>query len=370
MSLMIGMLAALIMQGREAGALGNTAVESGSSDGATGRVTFSTLPGGDFDTAPQWIYAPDPALVGSVFPVRARERGADGTGAMECTLTTDGALTGCSVTTENPADIGFAGATLSLAPNLNIRPAMRDGRPVESRIRIQAVYQAPAASAASLIRGASAQGLARVVRNPVWLDAPDYGEFVAAYPAAARAEGVGGRASLYCIFADDGGFANECLVDNEYPAGYGFAAAAQSLAGQFVAQTEIDGASIVGDGVIIPFNFSASMLDDAQISAGAPIILSLPSDEQIGSAFPRAALEAEVGQGQAMVSCVLGSGGTPADCRAVRESPVGLGFAGAALRLAPNYRFSLWSDDGRPTVGGVINFPVRYDLEINERAGR
>lgn len=372
MSLMLGMLTLLLMpqvdrfdQGASVGA-GSAAVIGG---GATGTVVFESVPG-DYDQAPRWIRPIEPSQVGSVFPTRARESGRDGTSTINCTLTVDGGFRNCRVQLEAPANMGFGAATLALAPDLNIQPAMKNGQPVESEIRIRANFQGPGVPTGSLIRGTTTTGMQRVVVNPPWVSAPAYENVVAAYPAAARAAGLGGRVSLYCTFRADGSLEENCLIENEQPAGYGFGEAALALSRQFRAADSIEGASIEGRGVKLPVTFSARMLQPTTVAAGEPVLIGLPTDQEFAAAFPARARDAAVGQGQADVSCTVGQGGVPTNCSVASESPVGLGFAAAAINLAPKFRLNLWSSDGLPTIGGRVRIPVQYDYRVQEQAAR
>ncbi|HEX7948265.1 MAG TPA: hypothetical protein VF495_26605, partial [Phenylobacterium sp.] len=58
-----------------------------------------------------------------------------------------------------------------------------------------------------------------------------------------------------------------------------------------------------------------------------------------------------------------GATGALEACTAASEEPAGLGYADAALALAKAFRLSVWTDEGLPTIGGVVRVPLRFDLQ-------
>ncbi len=70
------------------------------------------------------------------------------------------------------------------------------------------------------------------ILEPDWLSQPSAADIARAYPARARAAKEQGLATLSCTVREDGRLAM-CLAAHEYPAGFGFGAAAMSLVPKF-----------------------------------------------------------------------------------------------------------------------------------------
>jgi protein TonB len=58
-------------------------------------------------------------------------------------VTKSGALTGCSILSESPADFGFGQATLSVTHVWKIRPKSVDGQPTEGGTFLKTVVWVP-----------------------------------------------------------------------------------------------------------------------------------------------------------------------------------------------------------------------------------
>ncbi|MGE0044288.1 MAG: hypothetical protein AB7J28_16110 [Hyphomonadaceae bacterium] len=74
----------------------------------------------------------------------------------------------------------------------------------------------------------SAACRAEPITDPPWISRASASDIAREYPAGARAEGRGGRASLSCTVQRGGRLS--CGVSNEAPGGYGFGAAALAVA--------------------------------------------------------------------------------------------------------------------------------------------
>ncbi len=335
------------------------------SQAPTGDVKMEPTGQKNFDVQPRWIRTLSPRAVGQVYPTEALRTGRNGSATIACTLTVDGALSNCAKVSETPAGLGFGDATLNLAPDLNIQPATKAGQPVATQISITASYAAPGASVGTYLQGADVNSLQKVLTHPAFDFAPSYSQVVAAYPDRAKAERVSGRVSMSCTVAADGHFIDPCLVTNEEPAGYGFGAAAVELARGFkVATTLADGASTVGASYKLPVTFSTRMLQNGQTVAGTPNLVAVPTNQDLGAAFPRAARAAGVSQARSALECTVAPGGTLTACSVVVESPAGYGVAMGAMQLASKYKVSQWSDDGLPVVGTRVRVPANYNLTV------
>ena len=86
-----------------------------------------------------------------------------------------------------------------------------------------------------------------------------------------------------------------------------------------------------------------------------------PSGEALAESFPKLASMLGV-DGMVVVSCLVTAKGATDDCRAVYESPAGLGFADAALGMAKTFKMKPKTIDGRPVDGGSVRFPLHFRL--------
>ncbi|HEY3815223.1 MAG TPA: energy transducer TonB [Caulobacteraceae bacterium] len=82
-------------------------------------------------TDPQWVRQPNGNDFVTFYPPQALEAGIEGHSSMECTVRADGTLTACHIISESPAGKGFGSAELRIASRFKMRPATRDGEPVE-----------------------------------------------------------------------------------------------------------------------------------------------------------------------------------------------------------------------------------------------
>jgi TonB family protein len=198
-----------------------------------------------------------------------------------------------------------------------------------------------------------------------WAELPNAEQMRAVYPAFAMEHAVEGRVTLACQ-AGAGGAMRNCSVAAESPQGFGFGEAALKLAPLFRRAGD-DG----GD-VRIPIRFSApdgvvnSAADVARLKAldpqalADPIWVELPSARNIAEVYPGEAVNQGRG-GFAVMGCKVRDDGRLRGCRLLNETPGGLGFGPAAMRLAPHFRAYARSRDGSPTAGAEVVFPVRFD---------
>jgi len=331
-----------------------------------GVLLLTPLAAASADTPPDWLVRPTPSQLQAVWPAAAYQRGVGGSATLQCKVSVQGALRDCVVMSEDPPGLGFGVAALALTPQLLMKPATRDGAPVEGAVVIPVSFGAPphperpSETFPGRIPDAAPAG-DRVVTGVNWLSAPSYAQVVAAYPARAAAGRVGGHVAMSCRFAGDGRLA-DCAVISEQPSGYGLGAAARTLARDFLGpRVDGAGAPIKDATTEIAVTFAPEMLSGEQPVIGKPSWTHLPDSLDVAQGFPPAAVAAHVATGHVTLACEIAAQGRLSDCLVTRQDPDGLGFDKAALALAPRFQVSVWTDEGLPTVGGRVSVPFRYE---------
>lgn len=317
-------------------------------------ISAETLkpPPGTFVNA-DWKRKPSLQELMAVFPSEAFKRGISGKATISCNITPQGALNACTVVDESPAGKGFGSAAIALTPQFMMRPATLNGVPVASQARIPITFTVPEG-------GMESVGSKRVLPpNLPWIEAPSYTDVSAAYPRKAREAGIGGRATVSCAMGEDGRL-KDCSTGISEPRGYGFDTAAKSLARQFrIAVTNDEGRKATHKvAVHLPVTFDPGMLGGGEPVIGKPSWAALPTNDQMNAAFASLMLK---GTTRATIACTVEQGGSLKGCSVVSEQPLGAGVGAAALALTPAFRMTTWTAEGLPTVGGLINIPIRYE---------
>jgi TonB family protein len=313
------------------------------------------------DRPVNWIHRPDPEQIFALTPAEALRRGVGGGVDLVCTVTVDGVLADCTTVAENPPDVGFGHAALSMAPQFRLRPAMHDGRPVATQVRIPFRWSEPQRPVGSLLaQGPLPMLTERTVTSVAWAAAPSLAELAAAYPQDARRAGASGAAALRCLIAADGRL-RDCDIMNEEPLSGGFGTAARRLIDRF--RAPVDGhPDLAGAHTQIRFTFTPRLLDNPTTLQGPPSWTATPSGNEPGAGFPRAAAQAGVLDARVQVDCTVGRDGRLTDCTVANETSPGYGFGQAAIALAGGFTMSLWTEEGLPTAGARLRVPLHYTL--------
>lgn len=304
------------------------------------------------------IERPSPDQVFQAWPLQLRVAGIGGSAELDCVVNLQGRLEGCRVARESTPGAGFGPAALELAQFYRYEPGTRDGRPIAVATRIYVAFrcdqncepfQAP-------------RGFTGPVVTVAWQAVPTLADIQAAYPAGARQAGRGGAATLFCEFRAEGTL-RACRPAVETDPENEFLRAAVTLAERFKGPTAMGGGrSIAGAGVLLPIFFNPD-----QAALGRPAVSRGPTPQAFAAAYPPEALAAGVRGGQGLIGCTVGPAGGLEGCALVQETPAGLGFGAAALGLAPQFRMTLWSPDGRPTGGAPVQLPIRFELPSEPR---
>lgn len=305
------------------------------------------------DTFTDWRKKPSAEDIVAVFPKDAYRRGISGKASINCVVTVQGALSDCLVLEETPVGAGFGAAAIALTPQFLMKPAQSKGVPTQTTATIPVNFKMDG-------RGGDTVGSRKVVNATLaWATAPTFSAVAAAYPEKARREKRGGHIMLSCDMTDGGRLAR-CDAAAEEPKGFGFGAAAKSLAAQFsfAVATEADRKATRGLEVHLPVTFDPAMLEQAPPVIGKPVWSKLPQGEQVKAAFAEVKV---TGTARARLECTVQPGGGLDDCRVVSETPADAGVGVAALKLVSDFRVTTWTAEGLPVVGGQVTIPIRYE---------
>lgn len=102
---------------------------------------------------------------------------------------------------------------------------------------------------------------------------------------------------------------------------------------------------------------------DGPGSGGTPYrFIEGPTSRQIADAAPAAARRARV-DGMVTLRCIIGLDSRLENCRVVSETPPGMGFGEAAVRVATSrFRFSPPTRNGRPVAGTEMPLGIQFNL--------
>jgi len=103
------------------------------------------------------------------------------------------------------------------------------------------------------------------------------------------------------------------------------------------------------------------------IASAAPSVITQPDwiekpqADDLDEAYPEIAQVLGI-EGFAVLDCRVDAFGRLEGCKAVDETPAGLGFGMAIVSMAPLFRMRPMAVDGAPVDGGDIRIPVRFRL--------
>jgi TonB family protein len=100
---------------------------------------------------PRWMNQPSADQLAALYPQAALKAGVTaGEGSVDCTITHDGALTACTVSSETPQSLGFGAAALQAVALMRVAPWTVQGQPVDgARITVPVHLTAPGAATAT-----------------------------------------------------------------------------------------------------------------------------------------------------------------------------------------------------------------------------
>ena len=91
-----------------------------------------------------------------------------------------------------------------------------------------------------------------------------------------------------------------------------------------------------------------------------PDWIRTPNGDDFATYFPAVAQLVGLG-GRIMMNCQVSTSGTLENCTITNETPKGLGFGDAALKISEYFRMKPMTVDGVPVAGAKINIPIRFE---------
>lgn len=88
--------------------------------------------------------------------------------------------------------------------------------------------------------------------------------------------------------------------------------------------------------------------------------VSRPSAADMARVYPRVAMRKQI-SGQARLVCRLKADGRLTDCEATEETPAGMGFGEASLKLAAFFRMAPSDSAGPSLEGGTVMIPLVWN---------
>lgn len=310
-------------------------------------------------TRPDWAWKPSAEVVADYYPGEASDRSVSGRVTLSCSVLVSGRIENCMVLSEVPAGMGFGAAALRLARSeFRMKPATRDGKPVEDTIQIPLTFVAPTFSGRY------------VITEAVWAEAPTFEDMAAAWPASAGDIAVG-TAVLRCKVAPGpDGRLRTCTIAGQIPKGSPFGEAARTLVDKFrLKLTPEQAKDYALSDIAVSFRFYNPATPAGQVRrVEKPDWILRINPEKVVALYPAAAADAGVRDGVGVADCLVAPDGKMTDCKVAREEPAGLGFGASAVAAVSLMQMDPWTPEGRPVAGARVKVPVKFGLAPDAEA--
>lgn len=95
-------------------------------------------------TNPDWLRLPSGDDINRYYPDRAQRMEVEGRVTLNCSVTAKGTLESCSISNEDPNNMGFGDAAMRMTRLFKMRPQTKDGQPVSGgQVRIPIRFSLP-----------------------------------------------------------------------------------------------------------------------------------------------------------------------------------------------------------------------------------
>jgi len=233
----------------------------------------------------------------------------------------------------------------------------------------------PTASTATPVPQATPSGEAPAATSPPPVAGLPAGlPHAAGEPALASAPGVQ-REDASCVTAELAGEesisgANKCGVAVRFD--FCAIGTAQSTPARFTGLLQPDQAwsvafaTMPGAAPLMNSNYCRASDPEGSCNATCPSAAGLAAPSwtrrpNVADFYPQAAMRREL-SGRVVLSCTINGSGRPDACSVVEETPAGMGFGEAAMRMARTMRAAPLGADGQPVAGKRFEIPVNFTL--------
>jgi len=314
-------------------------------------LSASAAHAGELVNDPHWLMKPSPQELERYYPDSAQQSGVPGGKVvLRCRAAADGFLDNCMVVSEAPAHLGFGRAAVAAVQHLH-----------KFQIELPKVDSAPMTDAEVIfpfVFGQPTQDAQRL--HVVVVSAPTRAEISAAFPQNAIGKVASAEVVLDChVRIDDGGL-TDCVANSTSPDSPAFSHAALQLSSAFKFSM-VDLADFRGVRVQVPITFHDPSAPTVPPTIRSPVWIHEFDPGDLATIYPARAIAAGVRSGRGEVDCGVAHSGELIDCKVVAETPTGLGFDEATLKVAAQMAMSPWTADGEPVEGARIRFPVELD---------
>lgn len=326
-------------------------------DGPTPYRMYVSVVFSQTDRPADWYKRPTPEQLRAAWPTKAYRAGMSGKVELDCQVNTHGLLEDCHVLSETPPGQNFGTAAMLLTPQFLLTPAVVDGEPAPSRVRMPITFEYQGTPG----RDEMPLGGAILVSHPVWTAAASFADLGAAYPKSGG--GAPGYVAFRCELKKTGDLRN-CDVTREEPTGKGFESAARKLVHLFRADVTPQMMALRDT---MEVNLPIRLIDPASPDfvdrrMGVPMWTMQLDPNRVQRLFPAAAVARGVKTGRGVADCRVTPQGALTDCTPLPATPDGLGFSEAAVQVAQVMKLNPWTDAGGPVDGVRLRLPIRFKL--------
>jgi TonB family protein len=289
----------------------------------------------------------------AVSPKAAVGKTSEGRAAITCIATVQGLLRECKVVSETPPGLDFGAAALALAPTFLMKPATKNGRPVESEVTVPIHFYVDSAMDIGV-------PTVSVLSEVPWVQAPAVADILGEIDKKVGDRFADGKVVFQCSLNKTTGRLSDCSEVNTAPGMKQFVGVARTLTRKFQADpkalADIKTKAVVNLAFSFP-DMSSPVWGQRYLGRAQWVRTFEAAPDQV--LFPPAAVKAGLKTGSATVDCVIAANGALSQCAVVSESASGVGFGELAIKIAEAFVTNPWTDEGLPAQGAHVRLPIR-----------